>query len=183
MKRVCVFCGSNPGNDPKYSVAAADLGRMLAQRGLGLVFGGGRVGLMGVAADAALAAGGEAIGVIPDALVQKELAHESLTDLRIVGSMHERKALMEKLSDGFIALPGGFGTLDELCEILTWSQLGIHAKPVAILNVGGYFDDFLRFVDRAVESGFVRASDDARLIRDSDPAALLDRLAAWVGAR
>lgn len=178
MKRICVFCGSNPGRDSRFSAAADDLGRRIAQRGFGLVFGGGRVGLMGALADAALAAGGEVVGVIPDALMRAELAHEGLTDLRVVGSMHERKALMERLSDAFVALPGGFGTLDEFCEILTWSQLGIHSKPCSILNVGGYFDPFLKFVDGAVQAGFIRAADNLKLIRESDPGRLLDRLVA-----
>src|SRR4051812_49148308 len=145
--RVCVFCGSNPGARPEYAAAARAVGRALAERGRGLVYGGGNVGLMGVCADAALAAGGEVIGVIPDALQTAEVAHGGLTRLHVVRTMHERKALMADLSDAFAALPGGFGTLDELFEILTWAQLGIHAKPVAILNVAGFFDPLLAMLD------------------------------------
>ncbi|MBI5200825.1 MAG: TIGR00730 family Rossman fold protein [Elusimicrobia bacterium] len=176
MTRVCVFCGSNPGRDPRYYEAAVELGRAIAGRGWGLVFGGGRVGLMGAIADAALEAGGEAIGVIPDALMKRELGHRGLTRLEVVGSMHERKARMEALSDAFIAMPGGFGTLDEFCEILTWSQLAIHAKPCGILNTGGYFDPFLAWIDRAVEAGFVKREDSGRLSREAAPEALLDAL-------
>ena len=177
MKRICVFCGSSSGENKRYRAMAAELGRTLAARGLGLVFGGGRVGLMGAIADAVLAAGGEAIGVIPEDLKKKELAHTGLRDLRVVGSMHERKALMERLSDGFIAMPGGFGTLDEFCEILTWAQLGLHRKPCGMLNVDGYFDAFLRFVDHSVSQGFIRKEHRGLLIDGEDPAELLDLLA------
>ncbi len=177
IKRICVFCGSNAGRGLVYKAAAVKLGHQLAERGIGLVYGGGRVGLMGTIADAVLARGGEVIGVIPEDLVKKELAHEGLTRLRVVGSMHERKALMERLSDGFVAMPGGFGTLDELCEILTWAQLGLHRKPCGILNAGGYFDLFLRFVDRAVTEGFVRAEHRDLILVSDDPGALLDGLA------
>jgi uncharacterized protein (TIGR00730 family) len=177
MKRVCVFAGSSPGVRPEYRTAAAALGRAVAARGLGVVYGGAHVGLMGVLADAALGAGGEAIGVIPRALVGRELAHTGLTDLHVVESMHERKALMAALSDGFIALPGGWGTLDELFEILTWAQLGLHHKPVGLLNVQGYFDRLLSFVEHSIDEGFVRP-DYRRLIASADaPEPLLDLLA------
>ena len=156
MTRICVFAGSSAGNRPAYRSAAEDLGRTLAARGIAVVYGGGRIGLMGALADAALASGGEVIGVIPAALVAKEVAHGALTELRVVPSMHERKALMADLSDGVIALPGGWGTLDELFEILTWGQLGLHAKPCGLLNVDGYFDPLLSFVDHAIDEGFVR---------------------------
>jgi len=176
MKRICVYCGSNPGVGDVYAAMAARLGRALVERGLGLVYGGGKVGLMGVIADAVLERGGEVIGVIPRDLVKKELAHAGLKDLRIVASMHERKALMESLSDGFIAMPGGFGTLDELCEILTWAQLGLHIKPCGILNVEGYFDPFLTFLDHCVAQGFIRMEHRSALIEASDPGELLKRL-------
>ncbi len=176
--RVCVFCGSNAGAKPSYAQGALELGTLLARAGLGLVFGGGRVGLMGKVADAALAAGGEVIGVIPQALVAKELAHRGVTDLRVVGSMHERKALMAELSDAFIALPGGYGTLDEFCEILTWVQLGLQRKPCGVLNVEGYYDELLRFLDHAVEEQFIHPAHREMLIADGDPSRLLARLLA-----
>jgi uncharacterized protein (TIGR00730 family) len=163
IRRICVFCGSNPGRGERYRESAVSLGRALAARGVGLVYGGGKVGLMGAIADAALAAGGEVIGVIPKALVRRELAHRGLTELRVVDSMHERKALMARLADAFVALPGGFGTMDEFCEILTWAQLGLHRKPYGLLNVDGYFDRFLAFVDHGVAEGFIRADQRARL--------------------
>lgn len=177
LKRLCVFCGSNPGRGEKYRAAAVTLGHVLAARGLELVYGGGKVGLMGTIADAVLERGGRVIGVIPRDLVKKELAHRGLTDLRIVGSMHERKALMARLSDGFIALPGGFGTLDEFCEILTWAQLGLHRKPSGILDVAGYFDHFLKFVDHSVAQGFVRREHRDQLLVERAPHALLDAFA------
>ncbi len=179
MERVGVFCGSSLGARPGYVTAAHELGRTLARRGLGLVYGGGAVGLMGELADAALAEGGSVVGVIPDALLAKEVGHRALPDLRVVGSMHERKALMAELADAFIALPGGFGTLDEFCEIVTWAQLGYHRKPCAILNVDGYFDAFLRFLDDSVTAGFVRAAHRDMLVIDDNPARLLDRMAAY----
>jgi uncharacterized protein (TIGR00730 family) len=154
--RVCVFCGSSRGAAPAYAAAATDLGTTLAAKGIGLVYGGGDVGLMGVVADSALAAGGTVIGVIPEALVAKEIAHAGLTELRVTGSMHERKALMAELSDGFIALPGGLGTFDELCEILTWGQLGLHTKPVVLLDVDGFWVPFGALLDGAVAAGFLR---------------------------
>ena len=177
MKSVCVFCGSNPGQDPVYRTAAAQVGRRLAERGLRLVYGGGSVGLMGVVADAALAAGGRAVGVLPLSMSETEVAHRGLTELRIVPGMHERKALMNELSDAFLTLPGGFGTLDELFEAVTWKQLGIHAKPIGLLNVEGYFDPLIAFVDRAAGAGFVSARNRALIRVDSDPDRLIAALA------
>ncbi len=178
LKRVCVFCGSSNGARPSYRDAAADLGRLLASERVGIVYGGGNVGLMGALADAALAAGGEVIGVIPEHLVSKELAHARV-DLRVVHSMHERKALMADLSDAFIALPGGYGTLEEFCEVLTWSQLGLHAKPCALLNVDGYYDNLLGLADHAVSEGFVRPESRDLVLVDEDAARLLARLSSW----
>ena len=140
MQRICVYAGSNPGRDPAYAEAAADLARAAGRRGIGVVYGGGKVGLMGVLADAAMEAGGEVIGVMPQDLIDREIGHAGITDLRVVGSMHERKAMMAELSDGFVALPGGAGTLEELIEIYTWSQLGLHRNPMGVLNVNGYYD-------------------------------------------
>lgn len=176
MKRLCVFCGSSFGRSPLYREAASQLGTLLAECGIGLVYGGANVGLMGVVADAALAGGGEVIGVLPRGLFDREVAHPGLTDLRLVGSMHERKALMAELADGFLALPGGIGTLDELFEIWTWAQLGIHAKPIGLLNLGGYFDPLLTFLDRQVAEGFLKASHRALPFVDDELPRLLDRL-------
>ena len=156
MKRVCVFCGSSQGLRPAYKEAAQAMGEALALRKVGLVYGGGNVGLMGIVADAALAAGGEVIGVIPKALVAKEIAHTSLTDLRVVGSMHERKALMAELSDAFVMLPGGFGTFEEFCEVLTWAQLGLHQKACGLLNIEVYYNHLIALFDHAVAEQFVR---------------------------
>jgi uncharacterized protein (TIGR00730 family) len=181
MKRICVFCGSSPGHDPRYLEAARLMGRALAERGLGLVYGGGSVGLMGAVADAALAAGGQVTGVIPQVLQIRELAHGGLTALHVVGSMHERKALMAELSDGFVALPGGMGTLEELSEVLTWAQLGLHARPVGLLDVAGYYQPLIRFFDQAVEAGFLRPAHRRLLLSGDQPAAILDALAAWRG--
>lgn len=179
MKRVCVFAGSSPGARPEYRAAARELGRSLGARGLGLVYGGAHVGLMGVLADAVLASGGEVTGVIPEALVAREVAHNGLTNLRIVGSMHERKALMADLADGFIALPGGWGTVEELFEILTWAQLGLHQKPCGLLNVQGYFDRLLAFVHHSINEGFVRP-EYRRMVPVSDSSErLLDLMAAY----
>lgn len=154
-KSVCVFCGSNSGNNPLYQEAARDLGALLGQKNYTLVYGGGHVGLMGMMADSCLQMGGEVTGVIPKSLQQREVAHSRLTDLRVVDSMHERKALMEQLSDVVVALPGGFGTLDELNEIITWRQLGFHKMPIYILNIDGYYDYFLKFLERSVRDGFI----------------------------
>jgi uncharacterized protein (TIGR00730 family) len=179
LRRVCVFCGSSPGARPSYAAAAVALGGMLAARGIGLVYGGARLGLMGAVADAVLLAGGEAIGVIPRLLLEKEVGHTGLTELRVVESMHERKQAMADLADGFIALPGGMGTIEELTEILTWAQLGMHAKPCGVLNVAGYFEKFLGFLDHAVEERFLRPANRAMLLVEGTPGALLDRMAAY----
>jgi uncharacterized protein (TIGR00730 family) len=176
---LCVFCGSSAGTRPAYAEAARAFAAELVRRGQDLVYGGGSVGLMGVVADAVLAAGGRAIGVIPRPLATKELLHTGLTETHVVASMHERKALMAQLSDGFVALPGGLGTFEELLEILTWSQLGIHQKPVGVLNVDGYWDGFTALLDRAVAEGFVSPANRALLLAADGPAALLDRLAEW----
>ena len=177
IRSLCVFCGSSVGNRPEYAAAANEVGRLLAKRGIRLVYGAGNVGLMGVLADAVLAAGGEVIGVIPQMLVDRELAHRTLTELRIVGTMHERKALMAELSDAFLALPGGLGTFEELCEAITWSQLGIHAKPCGALNVGGYFDHLSALLDHAVQEGFVSEANRSLLLMSDQAAELLDQLA------
>lgn len=176
MNRICVFCGSSPGASPDYMDAARKVGELLARRGLGLVYGGGRVGLMGALADSALAAGGEVIGIIPYSLEQKEVAHRGLTELQIVDSMHARKARMSDLSDGFLGLPGGFGTLEEFFEVVTWAQIGIHQKPCALLNVNGYFDLLLDFVDHALAERFVRPEHRSLILTDTDPGLLLDRM-------
>ena len=178
MRRVCVFAGSSSGAHAEYAEAARQLGHTLGERRIGVVYGGACVGLMGVMADAALAAGTDVTGVIPSALVAKEIAHRGLTDLRIVTSMHERKALMADLSDAFIALPGGWGTLEEFFEVLTWGQLGLHRKPCGLLNVRGYFDRLLSFLDHTVEHGFVRREFRSMIAVSPSPAALLDALAS-----
>ena len=180
MKRICVFCGSNPGLRPEYAQAAREMGRTLAEAGLGLVYGGGHVGLMGIVADAALEAGGEAIGVIPRALMRREVGHRELTELHVVGSMHERKAMMADLSDGFVAMPGGYGTFEEFCEVITWSQLGIHPKPCGLLNVGGFYAPLLGMFDHAVAEGFVRPAHRALVLEDTDPATLLEKMRGFV---
>jgi uncharacterized protein (TIGR00730 family) len=179
VTRVCVFCGSSAGGRPEYAEAARDLAAELARRRVGLVYGGGAVGLMGVLADAALAAGVEVIGVIPRPLASRELAHTGLTDLRLVESMHERKATMAALADGFIALPGGLGTLEETLEILTWAQLGIHQKPVAALNAAAYWDNLIRLLGHAIGEGFVRREHAALMLFGDTAGDLLDRMAAW----
>ena len=179
--RICVFCGSSDGFDPQFRTAAVSLGQTLARQGIGLVYGGGKVGLMGAVADAALAAGGEVLGVMPRALVEKEIAHQGLTDLRVVASMHERKALMADLADGgFIGLPGGLGTFEELFEVWTWGQLGYHPKPVALMNVGGFYDRLLAFLDSVVEKGFVRREHRDMLVVATEPEDLIGRLRAYV---
>ena len=179
LKCVCVFCGSSPGHDPAYAQAARAMGRVLAARGITLVYGGGRVGMMGAIAQAALDAGGKVIGVIPEALKRKELASDDLTQLHIVQTMHERKQLMADLADAFIAMPGGFGTFEEFCEILTWAQLGLHAKPIGLLDVHGYFAPLVAMVDRAVAERFVRPEHRALLLHGIAAETLLDAMAAW----
>ena len=176
MHRLCVFCGSSVGADPAFLAAAETVGRALARDGIELIYGGGNVGLMGVLADAALKAGGRVTGVIPQFLLAKELGHRGVTDLRIVATMHERKALMADLSDGFLALPGGFGTLDEFCEILTWAQLGLHAKPCGLLNVAGFYDPFLAQIDRAVHDRLVRPEHRNLILSDDAVDSLLSRM-------
>lgn len=179
MRYICVFCGSSLGSRSAYREAAQAMGSALVKRGLGLVYGGGNVGLMGLIADAVLAAGGEAIGVIPGFLAEKEIAHVGLTQLHTVNSMHDRKALMAELADAFIALPGGYGTLEEFCEILTWAQLGLHQKPQGLLNVEGYYDPLLQLFDRAVSDQFLRADLRNLVIEADQPDTLLDRLASY----
>ena len=184
MHSICVFCGSNAGHDPRYRAAAEQLGGLLAARGIELVYGGGNVGLMGAVADACLAAGGTVIGVIPEALVGKEVAgrhvdHRALTRLEVVDSMHTRKARMAELADGFIALPGGFGTFEEFCEILTWGQLGFHAKPIGLLNVNGFYDPLLALFDHAVREGFLRQPNRAMALAETELGRLLDAMASY----
>ncbi len=176
MRYLCVFCGSRPGARASYRQAAERLGSLLGQRGLGLVYGGGHVGLMGAVADAALAAGAPVIGVIPGTLVERELAHTGLTSLEVVDSMHARKARMAELSEAFLALPGGWGTCEELFEVLTWNQLGLHSKPCGVLEVGGFFAPLLRFLEHAREEGFVTPGQHARLHCGDDAAQLLTQL-------
>jgi uncharacterized protein (TIGR00730 family) len=179
MNSVCVFCGSSPGNDPDYAAAARELGRTLAERGTTLVYGGGHVGLMGVVADAALGAGGEVIGVMPRSLVDREIGHTNLTKLHVVRSMHERKALMSELSEGFIALPGGNGTLEEFFEVLTWAQLGEHAKPCGLLNVAGYYDPLLAVFDQMVDRAFLKREHREIVLVEEDPSSLLERFEGY----
>jgi uncharacterized protein (TIGR00730 family) len=178
VQRVCVFCGSSPGRDPRYAEQAKALARELVSRGIGVVFGGGSVGLMGVLADAALAGGGAVTGVIPHGLAARELAHRGVADMRVVPTMHARKALMAELADGFVALPGGIGTLEELFEIVTWGQLGIHRKPVGVLNVAGYYDPLVALLEHAVAGGFVPARSRDLVLFDEKPSRLLDRMTA-----
>ncbi len=179
MKRICVFCGSSSGGDARYADAARRMGRTLARRRIGLVYGGGGTGLMTEVADAALAAGGEVVGVIPRALQLRELAHDGLTELHVVGSMHERKAKMAALADGFAALPGGMGTLEEFAEILTWAQLGLHQKPCGLLDVAGYYRPLVAFFDHAEAEGFLRPEHRALVLVADEPDALVDRFLAW----
>lgn len=179
MKAICIFCGSSPGDKPLYREAATVVGRTIAARGWKLVYGGGNVGLMGAMADAALQAGGEVVGVIPQALVNKEVAHGGLSELVIVSSMHERKARMADAADAFLALPGGYGTFEEFCEVLTWTQLGVHDKPCGVLNVSGFYDPLLALFDRAVQDRFLRPEHRALVIADTDVDNLLDRLASY----
>jgi len=179
MKSVCVFCGGNPGKRPAYAIAARQLGEALAKGGLDLVYGGAHVGLMGVVADATLATGGKVYGVLPSFLAEKELAHLSLTDLRVVSSMHERKQAMSERADAFIAMPGGFGTMDELFEILTWAQLGLHQKPIALLNIEGYFDGLIHFIDHAVDERLLRPEHRDMLLVESDPLRIVPVLRSY----
>jgi uncharacterized protein (TIGR00730 family) len=179
VKHLCVFCGSSHGRNPEFTSATIELGRALASRKIDVVYGGGNVGLMGVLADAVLDAGGRITGVIPHALVARELAHQGVTTLHIVDSMHERKALMARLADAFIALPGGFGTLEEFAEAVTWTQLGLQAKPCGLLNVAGFYDGLLAFLAHALGEDFLRPTHSDIVVADTDPSALLDRLAAW----
>jgi uncharacterized protein (TIGR00730 family) len=176
MRRVCVFCGSNRGSDPAYAAAAHAMGLALVRRGVELVYGGGKVGLMGVIAEAVMGAGGTVTGIMPDNLFRKEIGHTEVTDLRIVGSMHERKAMMAELSDAFVALPGGFGTFEEFCEAVTWTQLGLHAKPCGLLNVAGYYDALLALFDRAERDGFLIIEHRKLVHSATDPDELLDHL-------
>jgi uncharacterized protein (TIGR00730 family) len=179
MRRLCVYAGASAGTEPAFALAASDLGGLLARSRITLVYGGASIGLMGAVADAALSNGGEVIGVIPTGLKRKEVAHEGLTELRTVGSMHERKAMMSELADAFIALPGGLGTLDELLEAATWTQLGIHAKPCGILNVEGYWDSLIAQLERAGKDGLLRADHREVLLVEEEPAALLAALRRW----
>ena len=179
MRSVCVFCGSSTGNDPVYAEAARRLGYILADAGVTLVYGGGHVGLMGVIADAALRAGGEVIGVMPKSLIDREIGHRGLTRLHVVGSMHERKAMMAELSEGFVALPGGNGTLEEFLEVLTWAQLGQHDKPCGLLNILGYYDPLLAVFDNMVQREFLDPVHRDLVLVENDPGILLDRFEAY----
>lgn len=179
IRNICVYCGSNPGKRPAYHEGAVRLAEALVNEDIGLVYGGGSVGLMGILADAVLERGGKVTGVIPEDLVRREVGHEGLTELRVVDSMHERKATMSELSDGYIAMPGGLGTLEELFEMLTWAQLGIHSKPVAALNIDGYYDRLVSFLDHGVEQGFIKAPHRNMLMVEEDPADLLSQFASY----
>lgn len=179
FRRICVFCGSNLGIFPIYRDAAVSVGRLLVERGVELVYGGGNVGLMGVLADAVLQSHGRVIGVIPESLTARKVGHPGLTELRIVKSMHERKALMSDLSDGFIAMPGGFGTFEEFCEVVTWSQLGIQSKPCGLLNVDGYYDPLLELFDHAVREGFLHEANRQLVLEDRDPGPLLEKMSRF----
>lgn len=178
FRRVAVYCGSSTGRDPAYLDAARSFGAYLAGRGIGVVYGGGRVGLMGAVADGALSRSGEVIGIIPEKLKALELGHDGITELRVVDSMHERKLAMAQLSDGFVALPGGFGTFEEIFEVTTWTQLNYHHKPVGLLNVGGYYDRLIAFLDHAAEEGFIRGLHRGLMVANSDPDRLLDTMAS-----
>jgi hypothetical protein len=179
MRRLCVFCGSSTGVRDAYATATRALAALLVRRGIGLVYGGGGIGLMGILADAVLAGNGEVIGVIPRPLATREIAHGGCTEIRVVESMHTRKAMMAELADGFLALPGGLGTFEELLEMLTWTQLGVHAKPVAALDVDGYWTGLRRLLADGVAAGFVRPENEAMLLVDDEPARLVDRMAVW----
>ena len=179
LRRICVYCGSNPGHDPRYLAAARALGAELAARGIGLVYGGGNVGLMGAVADAAMAGGGEAVGVIPQALLEREIGHRGVTELHVVDSMHERKMRMADLADAFVALPGGIGTLEELVEVFTWTQLGLHEKPCSVLDVGGYYRPLVAFLDHAVEQGFLAPEHRSSLLEFETVEEVVPGLEAW----
>jgi uncharacterized protein (TIGR00730 family) len=176
MKSITVFCGSSSGFRPEYAEAAKELGRHFVEQKIGLVYGGGKVGLMGIIADEVMKNGGEVIGIIPESLEKKEVGHRQITELRVVDSMHERKALMAELADGFIAMPGGIGTFEEFFEILTWAQLGFHDKPCGLLNVQNYYDDLLKLCDNAVNQGFLRLEHRSLIIEDSNPISLLEKM-------
>jgi uncharacterized protein (TIGR00730 family) len=182
-RHICVFAGSSPGARPEYAGAARELARSLVERSYGLVYGGGNIGLMSVIADAVLERGGQAVGVIPEFLVDKELAHRGLTELRIVKSMHERKAVMAEISDGFLGLPGGIGTMEEFFEVLSWAQLDLHDKPCGLLNTRGYYDPIVGFLDRGVDEGFLKPKHRSLLLVEAEPEKLLDRFEAFVAAR
>ena len=179
LRRICVFCGASAGRDPRYARVAGLVGRSLAERGIELVYGGSAAGLMGAVADGALAAGGRVTGVIPTGLVERELAHKGVTELRIVTTLHERKAVMAELSDAFLALPGGLGTLEELAEVVSWAQLGLHAKPVGALDVGGFFGPLVVYLDHAEREGFVARGHRDLLLVDGDLERLLERFGTW----
>ncbi len=180
MKRICVFCGSSTGTLPIYRETALTVGRLLAERGIAVVYGGGHVGLMGAVADGALEAGGKVTGIIPRSLMERELGHDGLTDLHVVGTMHERKAMMAEMSDAFIALPGGFGTYEEFFEVVTWSQLGVHRKPCGLLNLNGFYDALLALCDHATSQGFIRTVDRSLVIADADPKRLIETITSTV---
>jgi uncharacterized protein (TIGR00730 family) len=180
LKAVCVYCGASSGVTPRYADAARTLAAALVERGLGLVYGGGYIGLMGVIADEVMRLGGQVTGVIPRALMEREVGHREVTHLHVVADMHERKAMMARLADGFIAMPGGIGTLEELFEVLTWSQLGLHDKPIGLLNVDGFYDDLIAFVGHLVRQGFVKPAHAGLLMHEAQAAPLLDRFAAFV---
>ncbi|MCS4503171.1 LOG family protein YvdD [wastewater metagenome] len=183
MQRICIYCGSAAGRDPRYREAASAFGAAVAARGLGVVYGGGATGMMGAVADAALAEGGEVVGVIPETLLAREVGHREVTRLEVVTSMHERKARMAELADGFIALPGGLGTFEEIFEILTWAQLGFHRKPCGLINMAGYYDHLVTFLDHAVDTGFLRRSNRDMLLVDDDGERLLERFAEYRAPR
>lgn len=182
MRSVCIFCGSSAGNSGEFAAAAVELVKQMVSRDIAVVYGGGKVGLMGVVADTALSTGGRIAGVIPENLFEREVAYETIEELHVTASMAERKAKMAELSDAFIALPGGLGTLEELSEVLSWAQIGLHRKPCGLLNVAGYYDPFVAFLDHAVQSGFVRPQARALALVDDSPARLLDRLAESAAA-
>ncbi len=178
MNRICVFCGSKTGSNPVFLETAKQLGRVLAERGLDLVYGGASIGLMGAVADSVMGGGGRVVGVIPEAMATKEVAHDGLTEMHVVSSMHERKSVMARLADGFVALPGGFGSFEELLEMITWAQLGIHRKPVGILNVSGYYDPLIQLFERAIEEGFIKPRNRQLVVVEQEPDELLQTLLA-----